>query len=244
MAKYMKKPLILVLETTGRGGSVALCDGKKILCEKFFSGPMKHGSELFSNISSLLDQKGVCKGQIADIYLSIGPGSFTGIRIAVTVAKMMSLSTGGRLVSARTSEILVENIKLCSEAKNGEIMRAATIIDAKRKQFFVAVFDKRDNVWVKSVDDCLMTSSEFIYRFSGKSQPIWLLGEGLVYYREAFKADGVEFIGRDFWSARASGVFSVGRRLAAADKFERPEQIKPFYLRGPVAMERHVLRKD
>lgn len=240
----MEKTLILTLETTGRAGSVALGEGKKILCEKFFSGPMRHGSELFSNISSLLDQNRLCKGQIADIFVSTGPGSFTGIRIGVTVAKMMSLSTGARLVSSRTSDVLAENLNLCFEAKKGEIRRAATIIDAKRKHFFVAVFEKRGNVWIKVVDDCLMTSCEFVERFGGQTQPIWLLGEGLVYYMDAFKSAGIEFIGPDFWSARASGLFSVGRRLAEAERFESPDQIKPFYLRGPVAMERVDLQED
>ena len=104
--------------------------------------------------------------------------------------------------------------------------------------FFVAVFDKKNGLWTKVVDDCLMTSSEFIERFAEQNRPIWLLGEGLVYYMDDFKADGVEFIGPDFWSARASGVFNVGKRLSEANKFESPEQIKPFYLRRPDALER------
>ncbi len=245
MDKMQEKALILTLETTGRAGSVGLGEEKKIFIEKNFSAPMRHSAELFSGIESALEEAGRHRNQISDIYINNGPGSFTGIRIAVTFAKMMALADPKiRLLAAKSSDVVLENAISFSKSSNTEISRVATIIDAKRRHFFVAVFEKQGDQWVKTVQDCLMKASDFVKRFSGGDQPIWLLGEGLVYYKDDFNAKGIEFIGPDFWPARANGVFNAGRRVLLADRFEDPQKLIPFYLRRPEAMERLQQRSD
>ena len=239
MDKIQKKSLILTLETSGRAGSVALGDEKKIFIEKFFSAPMRHSAELFERIQTVLEETGHHRKQISDIYINKGPGSFTGIRIAVTVAKMMVIANPQiRVLGVKSSDVGLENAISFAKSTNTEITRTATIIDAKRKHFFVALFEKQGNIWIKTVQDCLMKASGFVKRYTGNDKPVWLLGEGLVYYKDDFKAKGIEFIGPDFWSARASGVFNAGKRVLSSSGHQDPQKLTPFYLRRPEALEK------
>ena len=82
-----EKSLILAIETSGRIGSIAIGSGDTIIEEYVFSGFMKHSAELFPEIQKILDNNHLIPAQISDLYITAGPGSFTGLRIAVTAAK-------------------------------------------------------------------------------------------------------------------------------------------------------------
>ncbi|MBW8016982.1 MAG: tRNA (adenosine(37)-N6)-threonylcarbamoyltransferase complex dimerization subunit type 1 TsaB [Planctomycetes bacterium] len=237
MTEKSKKPIILALETSGRAGSVALGWGDGIISEKFFSAPMRHNSELFETIAGLLAKSDSNPSDIAEIYISIGPGSFTGIRIAVTMAKMMALAKKIRIVGVKTTDALAENAKTCINEQNLQINRIATIIDAKRNHFFTAVFEKNGDQWAKTTDDTLIKAAEFVERFAGGDQPLWLLGEGLLYYKDKFAADGIKVIDEQYWAARASGIYKQGRKQAKNGDFTPPKQLSPLYLRKTDAEE-------
>ena len=102
--------LILALETSGRTGSVAIGTISQMLNEIEFSGQMRHSAELFPAIDTLL--KGADKNpqDITEIYISAGPGSFTGLRIAVSFAKTMNLATGAKIVALDTLDVIAANV--------------------------------------------------------------------------------------------------------------------------------------
>ena len=77
------KPLILAVETSGRYGSVALGAGSELLAERSFTGQMRHSAELFGAIRHLLSDFGRRPCDIEHVYISIGPGSFTGLRLSL-----------------------------------------------------------------------------------------------------------------------------------------------------------------
>ncbi len=237
MAEKNQKPLILALETSGRAGSVALGRGANIFSEKFFSAPMRHNAELFETIVELLAKSDSNPPDINEIYISIGPGSFTGIRISVTMAKMMALSQKTRIVGVKTTDALAENAKTCEIEQNLPINRIATIIDAKRNHFFTAVFEKTGDQWAKTMDDTLMKAAEFVERFAGADEPLWLLGEGLLYYKDKFAADGIKVIDEQYWATRASGIYKAGRKQAKNGDYTDPKALSPLYLRKTDAEE-------
>jgi len=232
------KPLILAVETSSRIGSVAIALGEKLLAETTFSTPIKHSAEIFPAIGGILDQLGRNSGQIEHIYISIGPGSFTGLRIAVTIAKSMHLANNVKTIPVCTTDVIAANVIELNSSSHETI---ATIIDAKRSQFFVAVFqrtsDERratsDGIWKKTFPDSLMTASQFLDRFAAADKPIWLLGDGLLYYKDNFKADGIRFLDEKYWSPRAANVHSIGWKKALAGQFADPLALTPFYLRAP-----------
>src|SRR4030042_6006741 len=104
------KPFTLALETWGRIGSIAVGCGGKLSDEKVFSAPLRHSAELFDAIIELLKKSDKKANQINYVCISIGPGSFTGIRISVTVAKMMALTAESTIVAVNTSDVMALNV--------------------------------------------------------------------------------------------------------------------------------------
>jgi len=263
----IQKPLILAVETSGRLGSVAIALGEEILGEVAFSGPMKHSEELFPAISGLLGRFSRKPNEIEHIYISSGPGSFTGLRIAATLAKTMHLANAAKIVAVDTLDVIAANVTTENTLPNSShespassiqhpassIEKIATILDAKRSQFFIAVYEYRassiehrvssDGIWKKILPDCLMTASQFLKQFGGKGEPIWLLGEGLVYYKDKFKAEGVFFLDERYWTPKATKVHLLGWENASANQFADPLTLQPTYLQRPDVKEKRKTKR-
>ncbi len=224
--------LILALETSGRTGSVAIANTRQMLAEIQFSGQMRHSTELFPTIDTLLKRADKNPQDITEIYISAGPGSFTGLRIAVSFAKTMNLATGAKIVALDTLDVIAANVIPThpdSAVGNSSFNRVAVILDAKRGQFFTAVYENTGN-WHKTLPDCLMTAEQFVQKFTNQI-PIWLLGEGLVYYKDKFKAPGISFFDEHLWTPKASQVYKLGLQKSRATQFEDALQLQPIYLR-------------
>lgn len=250
------KSLILALETSGRTGSVALALGRQLLAESTFSGPMRHSSEAFPAILGLLNRFDRKPGEIEHIYISVGPGSFTGLRIAVSVAKIMHLARSVKIVAVDTLDVIASNvINLPPEDTMQPPIhvrppispdKIAVILDAKRGQFYTAVYQRmsegqksmKDWIWTKIFSDSLLTASQFLDRFAAGNGPIWLLGEGLVYYSDKFKAEGIHILDKRYWIPRAAKLHLLGYEMSLNGQFADPVTLQPKYLRGPEAEEK------
>ena len=258
-------PLVLAIETSSRIGSVAIAVGKKILAETTFSAPIRHSAEIFPAIGDILERFNRKPDKIEQIHISAGPGSFTGLRIAVTLAKTMHLANAAKIIAVDTLDVIAANANDYIKDKKttappnssrrhpqpGQIKeptkmespeRIATILDAKRGQFFIAAYQRNstsmlqtenNGIWKKISPDSLMTAPQFLSQFTQDEQPIWLLGDGLLYHRDKFKADAVRFMDEKYWSPRASMVLLLGWKKALANKFENPLTLTPNYLLRP-----------
>jgi tRNA threonylcarbamoyladenosine biosynthesis protein TsaB len=241
-------PLILAVETSGRTGSVAIAIGEQILSEAAFSSPMRHSAEIFPAVSALLKNSARKPEQIEHIYISVGPGSFTGLRIAVTMAKTMHLAGPIKIVAVDTLDAIAANVttenKVHPSSHEPQVTcpeTIAAILDAKRSQFFIAVYQRHcsknnttgEGIWKKTLPDSLMTAAQFLEQFARREKRIWLLGEGLVYYRDKFKADGIHFLDEKYWVPRAAKVHLLGWQKALTGQFADPLTLTPNYLRRP-----------
>lgn len=251
--------LTLALETSSRIGSVALARGDSLLEESTFSGPMQHSTEIFPAITGLLTRHGHKPQDLDQIHIAIGPGSFTGLRIAVAAAKTMHFAQGVRIVAVDSLDVVAANIAEVSrvpEGLDGPMPdRVAALFDAKRGQFYVGIYDRvprgteasrspgeddpgyripapEDAIWRKIHPDALMTAREIIDGFAGAG-PLGVLGDGLVYHREQFAGENLVVLPERYWGPHAANVYRLGRQKALAGRFENPLTLAPFYLRGP-----------
>jgi len=253
----MQKPLILAVETSGRIGSIAIAFGQQLLAEATFSSPMRHSAEIFPAAHSLLERFARKPKEIEHIYISAGPGSFTGLRIAATMAKTMHLAIAAKIAAVGTLDVIAANVTTENTLPNSShespassiqhpassIEKIATTLDAKRSQFFIAVYEYRassiehrvssEGIWKKILPDSLMTAPQFLDQFARKEKPVWLLGEGLAYYKDKFKADGIRFLDECYWTPRAEKVHLLGWQKALAGQFADPLTLQPTYLRRP-----------
>ncbi|MHC4185253.1 MAG: tRNA (adenosine(37)-N6)-threonylcarbamoyltransferase complex dimerization subunit type 1 TsaB [Planctomycetota bacterium] len=241
-------PLILAAETSGRTGSVAIAAGEQLLGETTFSRSMRHSSEIFPAACALLDDAQRKHKEVEHVYISVGPGSFTGLRIAVTLAKLMHLANGAKIVAVDTLDVIASNVTDYLRQESMDIHRIAAILDAKRSQFFVAAYEacssKNNNTrYERILPDCLMTAPQFLEQFASKPEPIWLLGEGLLYHKESLEYEGVGFLPEECWSPHASKVHQLGWEKALAGQFADPLTLQPTYIRRPEAEEKWKQRK-
>ncbi len=233
-----EKPLILAIETSGRLGSVAIAAGPQFLAETAFSAPIRHSAEVFPAIYGLLERFGKRPKEIEHVYISGGPGSFTGLRIAVTIAKIMSLANSTKIVSVDTMDVIAANATDYINEKGTPLEKIGTVLDAKRGQFFVAAYENRIGQWKKTLPDCLMSARQYLEKIAGSRTPVWLLGEGLVYYKDKFEADGIRFMNEQYWVPKAAKIHLLGWQMALAGQFAEPLALQPAYLRRPEPEEK------
>jgi tRNA threonylcarbamoyl adenosine modification protein YeaZ len=146
-----EEALILAVETSSRIGSACLARGPALLAESRFTGPMQHSSELFPAIGDLLRDHGYAPTDIDQVHLAIGPGSFTGLRIAVAMAKAMHLANGVRIVTVDSLDVVTANLSETPAGPGNPSHhetaiaipdRVAALFDAKRGQFYVSVYQR------------------------------------------------------------------------------------------------------
>ena len=233
-----EKPYGLAVETSGRVGSVAIGQSDTILYESAFSGFMKHGAELFDTLSGLLERVGIRPSEVGQLYITAGPGSFTGIRIAVTLAKMLSYAAGTRIVAVDTLDAMAENAADYLKTTNSDLTRVATILDAKQNRFFVSLYERQGDTWAKLLPDSLLRPEDVLTLIIKGNIPVGLLGEGLVYYADKFASPLTVLIDKAYWPVTARGVYAVGRRMAQRKQFSDIFALVPTYIRKPDAVEK------
>jgi tRNA threonylcarbamoyladenosine biosynthesis protein TsaB len=238
------KQVSLAVETSGRVGSVALGIGQNLIARKDLSGFRRHSSELLVAINDLLGRYSLAPGDIKRIYFPRGPGSFTGIRIAVTFAKMAAFALKTKIVPIDTLEALAENVTPAILNKTLNIQQIATILDAKRGLFYIALFDWIQDHFERKSDDLLITADDFLTRFCSGQSTVHLLGEGLLFYQKQFEHPNTVILDKTLWPAQADSVWRLGQKKAALDQFEDPYTLVPLYIRRPEAEELWEKRKS
>ena len=135
----VKPQRILAIETSGRSGSAAIADDSGLIAVGQLPGQMQHAAELIPTIAMLLDEHDWPRDSLTDVFVSIGPGSFTGLRIGVSVARTLAWSIGARIVAVPTVDALALNALDADPVPE----HVAVVLDAKRKQIYTAAFERK-----------------------------------------------------------------------------------------------------
>ena len=218
---------ILAIETSGRTGSVALAGaGGQILASAGPLGVQAHASELMPAVERVLAELGWVPDSITDVFVSVGPGSFTGLRVGVSVARTLAWSIGARVVAVPTMECLACNaLSLSSPPAN-----LAVVLDAKSGRVFAAAFEFRESHYVSAIGAHMDTPEGFLARCP---RPLAVLGEGVPNHRQVILDSGATILDPSLWVARADNVVRVGMVLAEAGRYTRAGDLLPCYIRRP-----------
>jgi tRNA threonylcarbamoyladenosine biosynthesis protein TsaB len=220
----------LAIETSGRIGSVALAENGNTLAEDTFPHGLQHAARIIPAIDALCKQLHWTAADLNEIYVSAGPGSFTGLRIGITLAKTLSLVTRATLVAVPSVRVLVENAP--SDAIN-----AIIVLDAKRDQIFTASFRRAADGWTELEPAHL----GFLTTMLAKTpRPVHLVGEGIPYHRKFIPENDpqIHLTDDSQWRPQAKIVAILGWRMARANKFTDAMNLRPIYIRKPEAEEK------
>lgn len=239
----------LAIETSGRASSVALGRGDELLATHALGEARRHNVGLMPGIDALCREHGVTPRQIGEVYLSLGPGSFTGLRVGVSTAKMLALTLGVRLVGVPTLEVLALGADRAGEPSRGvsprsgatgptrpgsDGMAVAVGLNLKRGTLYSAVY--RDGVAI--VEPALRTLDELL---ALSPRPVRLIAERLP--EDAALPEAVTLLPPESAIGRAEVLWELGRERAKAGVFTDPASLLPLYVREPEAVtlwdERH-----
>jgi tRNA threonylcarbamoyladenosine biosynthesis protein TsaB len=220
----------LAIETSGRLGSIAVVDDAQVVAEETFPHGLKHAADILPTIDSLVRARGWMPRDVEHLYVSTGPGSFTGLRIAITLAKTMALVTGVKLVAVPTMQVLAANAP-------PDAQHLIIVLDAKRDQIFTARFERGPRGWIDREEARLDSLPAMLAR---SPRPVYLLGEGIPYHDKFVPKDSSVIVTPEqSWRARASVVALLGMKMAYAAQFANPLRLTPTYLRKPEAEEKY-----
>lgn len=229
-------PFALAFETSSALGSIALGRGGEVLAVRTFSGPRMHAVDFLPTLDALCRAHSVEPGAVAQVYVSAGPGSFTGLRIGITVARMIALAGGARVVAVPTLEVIAQNALKAAELPE----QVAVMLDAKRGRVYAAAFVCVDGALVPTCDPAEVEPGSFL---ANRGPACSVLGEGIAYHRGVVEASGLPVLPEPFWSPRAETVYQLGHARAAGGEFDDPRTLVPIYLRPPEAEEKWARRQ-
>lgn len=223
---------MLLIETATSICSVALSLGNRVVAFKESDVPNSHSAMLNVLIDCLLKDNGVSYGDIVAVALSIGPGSYTGLRIGSSTAKGLAYALSVPVITIDTPDILA----FAAHEKHNDCFVIA-MIDARRMEVYAKIFDCDMNVVRGCSADVLC--EDFYDEFFSENDKVLLVGDGAGKTKELFKNKSGFFYDDDI---RLSSCYMA--RLAY-EKFLKKDfadtaYFEPFYLKDFVAVHSKV----
>jgi tRNA threonylcarbamoyladenosine biosynthesis protein TsaB len=222
------RPYNLALETSGRLGSVSLGRGDDLLGTRDIPEQKRHTVELMPTIDELCREHGVPPREIGEVYVSVGPGSFTGLRIGVTTAKMLAEVLGVKLVGVPTLAALALN----TPAPQLPGVHLAVCANMKAGAVYAGLFAWRDGRWRPEREPALVAMSTLLEM---TPRPLLILGDPLP--TPAVYDDKTSVLPAEHARARSEAVWRIGREKASGGEFTDPAKLLPLYVRPPEAEE-------
>lgn len=232
---------ILAVECSATPCSVAIIEDGKILASSFTNTKLTHSQTLMPMTEAVLKASLTKIDDIEGFAVSVGPGSFTGVRIGISAVKGMAQAKNIPCVSVSTLRAMAENLK-CLDCI------VCAVMDARCNQVYNALFDIQNGEITRLCDDrALMCDElcEIIKNISNEEKkPVVILGDGTdVFYPFVKDIDNVLISNIKNRFQNAEGV-----ALAAEESFLKgdtvsPQELLPFYLRLPQAERELKLKK-
>jgi len=145
--------LFLAIDTATRAPSLALYDGERVVAEETWYSANGHTVELVPSIVRMLERQKVSPSQLQGIAVALGPGSFTGLRIGLSVAKGLALTLAIPLVGIPTLDALV----YAQACKRGPV---CAVLQAGRGRICAGFYRRRRGQWQRQGDYLLTTVEE------------------------------------------------------------------------------------
>jgi tRNA threonylcarbamoyladenosine biosynthesis protein TsaB len=219
---------ILALETSGRFGSVAAADDDKLLLEKELDQSKRSAASLAPALKELLAQVGWRPADVELTAVTVGPGSFTGLRIGVATAKAFAYAIGSDVIGVNTLDAIARR------APAGQTARLAAAIDAGRGQVFAAAFERdASNQWQAIGETTLESIDDWLAQLS---PDIAATGPALLTLADRIPA-GVPVVDQSLWLPTAAGVAEIARLRFQAGQRDDVWTLAPLYLRRSAAEE-------
>jgi len=226
--------LILSLDTSSAAGSAALVRDGAVLVERAGDGSRTHGERLPRELMAILDEAGAGLDDVDRFAVSIGPGSFTGLRVGIATIQGLAMARRALVTPVSSFEALAWRARGTADA-------IAAWIDAHRGEVFATLFDGGGQAVLEAPSSLPpeRTIDAWAAALASRRRVRWV-GDGAARYREVIMARAGSGSRDD--RDRDDGAIDVdpGRPLAGAigiiaaaapDRAVRPHALVPLYVR-------------
>ena len=218
--------IILSLNTSTKQYSLALLQNETVLGEYLLSSGSSHFRDLMPCIDDLLEKTSLTPEQLEGVTVAIGPGSFTGIRVGLAVAKGLSHGLGIPLIGVPTLAGLASQIPYARED-------ICPLVTSRKGEVFAALFRRDpDNQLTRIEQDTSLKVADL---------PILIKRKTIIIGND-FTAQGPiirQYVGKkallapqNLWNLRASSIGALGFQRLLEGSSDSISELVPIYLRG------------
>jgi tRNA threonylcarbamoyladenosine biosynthesis protein TsaB len=224
---------IVVLETSGWCGELALADERHILVARRLSAARKHARDLVPTLKAMLQELGWPPKSIDLIVVGLGPGSYTGLRVGVMTAKTMAFASGSAIIGVDSMDTLAEPAPIDAE-------RVDPIVDAQQGLVYAAEY--RRTAPGEPLSLARSTTIVSAPEWAGRLVPgTYVTGPALVRYASLVPAT-CRVASESERDPSAGACWRVGLRRFQAGERDDFWTIEPHYLRPSAAEQKWAAR--
>jgi tRNA threonylcarbamoyladenosine biosynthesis protein TsaB len=217
--------LILGIETATKNCSVALFKDGIVIAEKeHISDGYTHAEQLTLFIQEVIDLANISFKKVEAVALSLGPGSYTGLRIGTSTAKGLCYALDIPLIAISTLKAMAFVV-----AKNEKSAIYCPMIDARRMEVFSALYDE-NNKQVRGVQADVVDENTYAEFFVNE---IIFFGDGSLKCQKILNHKDAKFIEGIYPSAKNLGILAKAK--FENKDFEDVAYFEPYYLKDFVA---------
>ena len=182
--------IILGIDTSTNHGSVAIAEDGSLLSESFLPLNSSYSKTLINSLDDLLKKVKIGISDIDGFAVSIGPGSFTGLRIGLSTCKGFNLATGKPIIPVGTLDAIVESFLSDPEFLNSAILNPQSaillcpILDAKKGEVYASIYKYEEEKIKNITDDMAINPEKLCEKIN---EPVIFFGEGIKSYGDFIK---------------------------------------------------------
>jgi len=215
--------MILAIDTATRSASLAVHDGAAVRAEFTWDTSDHHTVELMPRMVEMLAQINVTIDQLSGLGVSIGPGSFTGVRVGVALAKGLAVSRNIPIVGVRSTDILAQAVNWCKPP-------LVIVVRAGRNRLIAARYTKTRSEWQPD-GDFFLTTADLIGEQWERTTTLG--GELTAGERETIErrfGDRVRILPPAFSVRRAGFLAEIAWQRIRTGMIDDPAALQPIYL--------------
>jgi tRNA threonylcarbamoyladenosine biosynthesis protein TsaB len=224
----MSEPRLLILETSGRVGQVALACGERLLRGRRLDEARRHARDLAPAVADLLGAEGWRPRDVDAVIVSRGPGSYTGLRVGVMAAKAFAYATGAALVAVETFEAIAAQAP-------PDVLAVDVVADAQQGKVYAQHF-RRETPSGPMAPATPLAIRPLGPWLASRDASALVSGPGVRAYRERIPAD-MSLLSPDAWDPVPASLLRLGLAHYRAGRRDNPYTLEPLYLRPSAAEE-------
>jgi len=221
-------PRLLLLETSGRVGQVAVAEGDVLRAARRLDEARRHARDLAPAVRDLLAAQGWRPADVHAVVVGRGPGSYTGLRVGVMSAKAFAYATGCALVALDTFAAIAAQAP-------AEALRLDVLADAQQDRVYVQGFAR-----AAPGGDLLPATPLRIEPFADwlarREADAWVTGPGLRGHQQRLPA-GARVMAAESWEPQAESLLRLGLTRYRGGARDDVWALEPLYLRPSSAEE-------